>query len=206
MSREAKNPEKEKVSVKANTFEIRTELGYTQKEFGKILGVSERAIQNYESLQPEYSLPIEKAMLIHDKWDYSLDQIYLDFSRKNFFNKFNIDIRDFLSIEGESVVFSIPDYYWEYIREIKRINESDATPQEKIRLIKKQDSKYTGKTNSVIWRAEIPINDFLSFIKFGKDEIPFGSEEPETVYAEPTDEQLKMASDFLNEIIKGDHK
>ena len=115
-------------------------------------------------------------------------------------------IRDFLSIEGESVVFSIPDYYWEYIREIKRINESDATPQEKIRLIKKQDSKYTGKTNSVIWRAEIPINDFLSFIKFGKDEIPFGSEEPETVYAEPTDEQLKMASDFLNEITKGDHK
>lgn len=206
MSREAKNPEKEKVSVKANTFEIRTELGYTQKEFGKILGVSDRAIQNYESLQPEYSLPIEKAMLIHDKWDYSLDQIYLDFSRKNFFNKFNIDIRDFLSIEGESVVFSIPDYYWEYIREIKRINESDATPQEKIRLIKKQDSKYTGKTNSVIWRAEIPINDFLSFIKFGKDEIPFGSEEPETVYAEPTDEQLKMASDFLNEITKGDHK
>ena len=191
MSREAKNPEKEKVSVKANTFEIRTELGYTQKEFGKILGVSDRAIQNYESLQPEYSLPIEKAMLIHDKWDYSLDQIYLDFSRNNFFNKFNIDIRDFLSIEGESVVFSIPDYYWEYIREIKRINESDATPQEKIRLIKKQDSKYTGKTNSVIWRAEIPINDFLSFIKFGKDEIPFGSEEPETVYAEPTDEQLK---------------
>lgn len=206
MSREAKNPEKEKVSVKANTFEIRTELGYTQKEFGKILGVSDRAIQNYESLQPEYSLPIEKAMLIHDKWDYSLDQIYLDFSRNNFFNKFNIDIRDFLSIEGESVVFSIPDYYWEYIREIKRINESDATPQEKIRLIKKQDSKYTGKTNSVIWRAEIPINDFLSFIKFGKDEIPFGSEEPETVYAEPTDEQLKMASDFLNEITKGDHK
>ena len=206
MSREAKNPEKEKVSVKANTFEIRTELGYTQKEFGKILGVSDRAIQNYESLQPEYSLPIEKAMLIHDKWDYSLDQIYLDFSRNNFFNKFNIDIRDFLSIEGESVVFSIPDYYWEYIREIKRINESDATPQEKIRLIKKQDSKYTGKTNSVIWRAEIPINDFLSFIKFGKDEIPFGSEEPETVYAEPTDEQLKMAFDFLNEITKGDHK
>ena len=86
-------------------------------------------------MYPEYSLPIEKAMFIHNKWDYSLDQIYLDFSQKESFTRFSVDIRDFISIEGESVIFSIPDYYWEYINEIKRIKESDSTSQEKNRLI-----------------------------------------------------------------------
>ena len=47
---------------------------------------------------------------------------------------------------------------------------------------------------------------FLSFIKFGKEEIPFGSEEPETIYVEPTDEQIKVATNFLNKITKGEHE
>lgn len=67
------------------------------------------------------------------------------------------------------------------------------------------NEKYTDKTKSIIWKADIPIDDFLSFIKFGKEEIPFGSEEPETVFIEPTEEQLKEATYFLKEITKGDH-
>lgn len=205
MHREPKNPDKIKEVVKSNTCEIRAELGLTQIELGKILGVSDRAIQNYEALEPDYSLPIEKAMLIHNKWDYSLDQIYLDFSQKPAFNKFNVDIRDFVSIEGESVVFSIPDYYWEYINEIKRINESDSLPQEKKRLIKKIEAKYSGNSHSIIWKCKLPISDFFSFVKFGKEEIPYVGAEPNTIFVDPSEEQLKEASDFLNEITKGDH-
>lgn len=206
MAREPKNPEKIKETIKSNTYDIRAELGYTQKEFGEILGVSDRAVQNYESLEPDYSLPIEKAMLIHNKWDYSLDQIYLDFSQKNTFNRFRVDIRDFITIEGESVVFSIPDYYWEYINETKRINESDSTPQEKKRLIKKLEAKYTNKSKSIIWKREIPISDFLTMIKFGKEEIPYADENhAETEFTDPTEEQIEKVSEFLNEITKGDH-
>lgn len=206
MAREPKNPEKIKETIKSNTYDIRAELGYTQKEFGEILGVSDRAVQNYESLEPDYSLPIEKAMLIHNKWDYSLDQIYLDFSQKNTFNKFSVDIRDFITIEGESVVFSIPDYYWEYINETKRISESDSTTQEKKRLIKKLEAKYTNKSKSIIWKREIPISDFLTMIKFGKEEIPYADENyAEIEFTDPTEEQIEKVSEFLNEITKGDH-
>ena len=206
MTREAKNPEKIKEAVKSNIYEIRSELKYTQKEFGEILGVSDRAIQNYESMDPDYSLPIEKAMLIHNKWDYSLDQIYLDFSQKKSLNSFNVDIRDFISIEGESIIFSIPDYYWEYLNESKKINESDSTPQEKKRLIKKLEAKYSNKSKSIVWKRELPISDFLSMIKFENDEFPYVGEDLTNIeLTEPTEEQLKKASEFLKELTKGDH-
>lgn len=206
MTREAKNPEKIKEAVKSNIYEIRSELKYTQKEFGEILGVSDRAIQNYESMDPDYSLPIEKAMLIHNKWDYSLDQIYLDFSQKKSLNRFNVDIRDFISIEGESIIFSIPDYYWEYLNESKKINESDSTPQEKKRLIKKLEAKYSNKSKSIVWKRELPISDFLSMIKFENDEFPYVGEDLTNIeLTEPTEEQLKKASEFLKELTKGDH-
>lgn len=206
MTHEPKNPEKIKETVKSNTFEIRAELGYTQKEFGEILGVSDRAIQNYESFEPDYSLPIEKAMLIHNKWDYTLDQIYLNFSQKNTFNKFSVDIRDFITIEGNSVVFLIPDYYWEYLNKIKRINKSDSTPREKKRLTKKIEANYSNQSKSIMWKCEIPISEFLTKIKFGKYEIPYADEDnSEIEFTDPTEEQLKKASNFLNEITKGDH-
>ena len=89
---------------------------------------------------------------------------------------------------------------------MEKINEDDFLESEKKRLIKKLEAKYTGKTHCVIWKADIPIDDFLSFIKFGKEEIPFGSEEPETIYVEPTDEQIKVATNFLNKITKGEHE
>lgn len=151
-------------------------------------------------------MPLDKAMYLCEKWNYSLDQIYRDFSKKPIFNKFSVDIRDFLSISKESIVFTLPDYYWEYLQKVEKINEDDFLESEKKRLIKKLEAKYTGKTHCVIWKADIPIDDFLSFIKFGKEEIPFGSEEPETIYVEPTDEQIKVATNFLNKITKGEQR
>lgn len=205
MNREPRNPYKSKEAVKSNTYEIRSELGLTQKEFGNLIGVSDRAIQNYESVTPEYSLPIEKAMFIHKKWGYSLDQIYLDFEQAPIFNNYSVDIRDFISIEGDSVVFSIPDYYWDYINNVKRINESDSLPQEKNRLIKSLEAQYTNKSKSIVWKSKIPISKFVTMIKFGKEEIPYANEDLiKTEFANPTEEQIKEVIDFLNELTKGD--
>lgn len=50
---------KPKSACQNNLANIRDDLGYTQKQMGEILGVSERMIQKYESNQ--YNLPIEKA-------------------------------------------------------------------------------------------------------------------------------------------------
>lgn len=161
---------------------------------------------NYEPFYtfPSSSLPIERAMLIHEKWDYSLDQIYLDFSKKNSFSKFYVDIRDFLSIKEDAIIFSIPDYYWEYLKEIPKIDKSDSLSQEKRRLVKRLEAKYTDKSHTIVWKYEIPISKFLSLIKFGKEEIPFGNIDNTKDFSDPTKEQLKELTYFLNEITKRD--
>ena len=57
-----------------------------------------------------------------------------------------------------------------------------------------------------MWKCEIPISEFLTKIKFGKYEIPYADEDnSEIEFTDPTEEQLKKASNFLNEITKGDH-
>lgn len=205
MTREPKTSITIKEIVRSNTYEIREEQELTQKQLGEVLGVSDRMIQNYEAGR-EYSLPIEKAMMMHKLWNYSLDQIYIDFSKKTLFDKFHVDIRDILSFNGDNIVFSIPDYYWEFIHELKNIKESDSLEVEKKRLIKRLEGKYTNKTHSVIWKYEIPLANFFSMLKIGETEIPYANEDKSVIdYKKPTEEQLKEVSDFLEEILKGDH-
>ena len=166
--------------IESNIYKIRAELNYTQKEFGELLGVSERMIQMYEAYVT--TLPLDKALYICKRWNYSLDQIYLDFSKKYAFNKFSVNIRDFLTRNNNSIIFSMPDYYWNYLKEINRINNSDILQDDKKRLLAELDDKYSNDTNSVVWKYKIPVNDFLSNLKFGDDEFPYAdidSEETE---------------------------
>ena len=115
--------------IESYIYEIRAEQKLTQEELGELLGVSVRMIQSYEAGQT--TLPLDKAMYLCEKWNYSLDQIYRDFAKKPIFNKFSVDIRDFLSISKESIVFSLPDYYWEYLQKVEKINEDDFLESEK---------------------------------------------------------------------------
>lgn len=125
--------------IESYIYEIRAEQKLTQEELGELLGVSVRMIQSYEAGQT--TLPLDKAMYLCEKWNYSLDQIYRDFSKKPIFNKFSVDIRDFLSISKESIVFTLPDYYWEYLQKVKKINEDDFLESEKKTSYKKTRSK-----------------------------------------------------------------
>ena len=87
---------KVKKVIKSNILYIRTDLDFTQKEFAKLLDVSERMVQMYEAY--ETTLPLNKALYICKKWNYTLDQIYLDYSNsKNPKSKFLVDIRDFFT-------------------------------------------------------------------------------------------------------------
>ena len=60
--------------IESNIYEIRAEQNLTQEELGELLGVSVRMIQSYEAGQT--TLPLDKAMYLCEKWNYSLDQIY----------------------------------------------------------------------------------------------------------------------------------
>lgn len=57
-----------------NLLELREELQLTQKQLAEILDVSERMIGYYET--GVVTLPIDKAILLCQKYNYTLDWIY----------------------------------------------------------------------------------------------------------------------------------
>lgn len=197
---------KVKEVIKSNILKIRTDLGFTQKEFGELLGISERSVQKYEAY--ETTLPLDKALYICKKWNYALDQIYLDYSNtKNTKSKFFIDIRDFIHREDDTIIFSIPNYYWEYLKEINKINNSDILKIDKARLLAEHDGKYSSDANSVMWKCEIHVKDFLSYLKFEDDEILYiNTDSDEVEHFNPTQKQIKEVDELLNQITKGDHE
>lgn len=189
-----------KEALKSNTYEIRTKFGYTQKEFGNILGVSERMIQNYEATQT--TLPLDRALRICEKLKCSLDQIYLNSSLKPYPDKFSVDIRDFLSKDKDSLVFSIPDSYWTYLNEIDRINKLEITETAKNRLLADLDNSYDNSKSTVVWECRIPFDSFLSFLIFGDTTIPYvNMDNTETGQQKPTKKQLKEAANFISQVV-----
>lgn len=200
---------KNKYFIPSNLADIRTALDLTQKQMGEYLNVSERMIQNYESnnIDIATTLPIDKALYICNKWGYSLDQIYIDINKPNAYDyKFTVDIRDFLCLQGENIIFSLPKYYWNYLKEYENIMISDILSSEKNRLIRELNSKYNCDTNNVLWKFTIPVHNFCSMLNLGDKDIPYASEDKFITEYMPTDEQIKEVSDFLLELEKGDHE
>lgn len=165
---------KVKKVIPSHLLEIRTYLKLTQKEMAEYLGVSARMIQKYEA--EETTLPIDKAIYISKKWNYSLDQIYFDLDEtKNPYNKFSEDIRNFLYREDDNIVLSLPDYYWEYLKESNNIMQSDILSSEKKRSIAELNGNYKPDPNIVFWKYTTPVNNFSKYIPFDGEDIPYSS-------------------------------
>lgn len=191
-----------------NLLIIRESLGYSQTEMGKILDVSERMICNYET--GESNLPIDKAILLSNKYNYSLDWIYNIKKTPNIaphskehpeeLDKFVMDIRSFISFSEGMYHFAIPDNCRKYINEIYSIFLSNKTDTEKKRLKAELDGKYNNvNKGNVIWRISIPANEISSYIHFGESFIPYAFTESDSDY-EPTKEKIESAISFLNEV------
>lgn len=191
-----------------NLLKIRETLGYSQIEMGKILDVSERMICNYET--GESNLPIDKAILLSNKYNYSLDWIYDIRKIQNNtassqeypeqLDKFVMDIRNFISFSDGMYHFSIQDNCRKYIDEIYSIFSSNKTDNEKKRLKAELDGKYNNNNKgNVIWRISIPADEIFSYIHFGTSFIPYSFTENDSD-SEPTKEQIESAVSFLNEI------
>ena len=147
-----------------NLLKLREELELTQKQLGEILGVSERMICNYEI--GAITLPIDKAIFLCQKYNYTLDWIYCypadvkgaaalsDKAEK--YPKFVVDIRDFLSYSNDSVFFTIPNYYWEYIKRRNAITSSKSPDGDKKRKIAELNGAYKIRENEQeYWRISI---------------------------------------------------
>lgn len=193
-----------------NLLKIREALGYTQEEMGKILDVGERMICNYET--GESNLPIDKAIMLSQKYNYSLDWIYQMEESKNEIksihkdlsqlDKFIVDIRDFVSFSDNMYHFNIPDNYWKYIKELDKIISSPKTDNEKKRLRAELNGNYKrNNTTNIVWNISIDSNKILSYLHFNSDYIPFANPYSDKDF-EPSEEQVAEAKSFLNELIK----
>lgn len=198
---------KEKKIINNRVLEIREELGYTQAEFGKILEVSDRMICNYET--GESNLPIDKAVLISEKYNYSLDWIYCNTEKTNNQNytqkenlNFSVDIRDFVTYLDNQIIFSINNNYWEYLKSANTIINSNKTDNEKARKIRELNGSYKRNDNDYrAWEFSITADEFRSILKFNKKSIPYISQQKYNPHP-PTEEQIKEVTDFLDLLTK----
>lgn len=196
---------KQKIHIPNNLVAIRNREECTQKELAEILGVTERQVCNYE-IGESGSLPIDKAIFISKKWNYSLDYIYCNATTSepripNCYpqyerNNFLVDIRDFLRIENQNILFTITNTFWKYIEEREKINSSFGSKREKKRRSAELSANYENEEeNCIFWKCSIPIDKFISQIQIGEISSPFGimNENPE----KPSQEKIEEAREFL---------
>lgn len=194
-------------------LEIRNSLGYTQNEMAQILMVSERMICNYET--GVHNLPIDKAMVLAKKYNYSLDWIYCnDNSREQSafihtgssqLDKFVVDIRDFVSCVDNIINITIPENYWKYINELNSIVLSNRTDNEKARDKALLDGQYrVANRSDIVWRLSIPKDDISSYIQYDSVYYPFVDKTTNKEY-EPSKEQHNAITAFFNNLNNENH-
>lgn len=193
-----------------NLLKIREKLEYTQKDLSEILDVSERMICNYEI--GESNLPIDKAVLLSQKYNYSLDWIYCntqnDFVKTEFENyteeenkNFLVDIRNFITISDDKITFSINNSYWKYLNRVKEIKSSDRTSKEQIREISELNGIYKSNDNTNITMGlSFKISDFVSMISFDNSSCTCCFDN-NSDNKDITEENIKEATDFLKSLI-----
>lgn len=199
----SKNYQEKKV-YPCNLLKLREELKLTQKELGNILDVSTRMISNYEI--SETTLPIEKAILLCEKYNYTLDWIYCfpikpkdtnDIINKKEYPSFIADIRNFISRSDDTIFFTIPDYYWKYIKERNAITSSKSPEKDKKRKIAELNAAFCPSENEQkYWRFSIEIDNFLPHLRFDSKFIPF-VDNLENKSREATKEEMEELTTFF---------
>ena len=190
-----------------NLLELRKNLGLTQKELGEILGVSERMICNYET--GEITLPIDKAIILSQRWNYTLDWIYCFpanggdeptlVSKEEKCPKFLVDIREFISYSNGLPKVTFPNYYMEYIKKRNIIESSIDLADEKKRKLAELDGKYEIKKEETRYCVISFTGDNLSsYLCFDSKLIPFADFQYDSEN-EATKEETEEVSSLLKE-------
>lgn len=196
---------KPKEKIPNNILSIREELKLTQKELGEILNVSVRQICNYETDETS-TLPLDKAILISKKWNYSLDYIYCNSTvskKSNTYytetekNNFLVDIRTFFCKEKDNLYFTITNSFWEYLKTKENILSSLNSKKETKRAIAELNANYKAEDKSDIrWEYELPYNEFISNFHYGNSSTIYATNEESK--NEPSPEAVEELTSFLD--------
>lgn len=201
---------KHKEIIHSNIQTIREKLGFTQKEMGEKLNVSEKTIRNYEYFETNF--PLDKAMYLSREYGYSLDWIYgksADKETDPAFNggkrisKFIVDIRDYISRSNGTIHFTIPDYYLKYIKRRNKLSSSNLSDKEKQREIAKLDASYKEKNaTSLYYHFSFPEANFMPFLHIDKDFVPYVESVSGSDDRQPTDEQKQEMQSFFDVLLR----
>ena len=193
------------MGIQNNLLSIREELKLTQKELGEILNVSVRQICNYETDETS-TLPLDKAILISKKWNYSLDYIYCNSTvskKSNTYytetekNNFLVDIRTFFCKEKDNLYFTITNSFWEYLKTKENILSSLNSKKETKRAIAELDANYKVEDKSDIrWEYKLPYDKFISKLHFGGSSTIYATSEESK--NKPSPEAVEEVTSFLN--------
>lgn len=189
---DSKMLEKYKREAGTALLNIRQELGYTQKDFASKLGISREQYSKYEL--GKVVIPLEKAFHICKRWNYPIDTIYST-DRVDCRDKFKVDFREILSIDGDYIVLSIPAYYWEYLNEYKKIDDTtDLSDGEKTILHKELEGKYAVEERLEIRKMRLPIAEFSAFIMG----IPYAPGDNNiTKFDKPSEEEIERVRELF---------
>ena len=196
---------KPKEKIPNNLLSIREELNLKQKEIGEILNVRVRQICNYETDETS-TLPLDKAILISKKWNYSLDYIYCNSTvskKSNTYytetekNNFLVDIRTFFCKEKDNLYFTITNSFWEYLKTKENILSSLNSKKETKRAIAELDANYKVEDKSDIrWEYKLPYDKFISKLHFGDSSTIYATSEESK--NKPSPEAVEEVTSFLN--------
>lgn len=186
---------------------LREEYGLTQSQFGEILGISEQMVYNYEN--DKNTMPIDKALILSKALNCSLDWIYDVGEQKSvkqkFVNyteeecmKFIVDIRDFITCSDGKIHLTIKNKYWNYIREINKINNSARAKCEKRKVIAQLNGKYREpQDESHVWRFSVDEKEFLSKLEMPMcDSVPYVTDQ-NVERIEPTKKEIEAVEKFI---------
>lgn len=189
-----------------NLCAIKLERKMTQCDMAEILGISARMYGNYE--RGTALFPINRALLLVKKFNYSLDWIYgLNKSNKERTEKFMVDVRKLVNIDDDNnFIISINKSHWDYLLEKDKIQHSVVkTEVEKKNLISQLDEKQSFEESSAFMEYKVDFSKFMSFIKSGQEKIPYYDEAENTPFT-ATSEDIENAKRFLKIVLDGENE
>lgn len=208
-------PNKKKDIIPTKLTQIRTRLKYTQEELGQLLGISKKMVQEIE--QEKFNLSLDKAITLSQKFNYSLDWIYGNEKNKEMQDKlknyseeeclsFLVDIRDFLVFSENSIKLHINNSYWQYIKKISEIKNSDKTMRRQKSEIAELNGSYNAEDKTdIVWEVSIDVDKFISLMNWGNSSTLFAFEDSRE-FPPPSEEQKKEAEDFIQLLLENTQK
>ena len=164
-----------------------------EKQLADFLCVDDSTIRKYKNY--ENNLPIDLAVKLADKYEYSLDWIY--HREKTNSKNFMIDIRELITCDENNIYIALSSKHMEYINKMFEIENMDERESIKYHEKSKITNQHIEKEDdNIICKAVIPKSNFLKYFC----NTPFGDDKNQNkTRRKPTENEIKEVVELLED-------